>query len=941
MERLMAKAMQYPWVILAGVLAITIFAAFQLPRLEVAISPQSLIAKDDPSQRLYKDTVATFGSDRITLIYVSDPDLFRSDKLASIESVIGAVEALPFVEKTRSLFSVPEIRLQGDLVTTKPYLFLLPVTDKEAQRIKASALKNPFVRNNLLSPDGTALAVNVYLKEADYAVDPDFDVRVSDAIESAIAPLSGKVAEAYQIGLPYVSSTIAEEISRDQIRIVIAGFAVLLLSLLLMLRRSSALIIPLTTASLSVVWLLGGMALVGVPLSVLTAVVPVLLVIIGSTEDVHLLAEYYDGLSRGYGRLRAARAMSRRLGLAIGLTFLTSCLGFLALSVNPIGLVREFGLVASIGLAVNFLLTALLVPVLLGLLGERRDGAGQQRYSRVFRKLSATLTVLFLSHRRLLIALSIGVLVGCVLLATRVQVDNSILRYLPEDSPVQERITRLREDLAGIYTFQIVVDGHIDGAFERISFLEEIREIQAYIAEGSPFDSSTSLADYVALLNSAVNETGEPELPYDEDVLEALMLFVDPKDVREYLSDDGSKTSIVVRHSLSASANLRQAVADLKAFIAAETDSDLRVEITGQSVLASNAVNDLALGQTQSLGLIILAIFFVVSVLFVTPKAGLIAVAINTFPIMALFGVMGLAGIPLDSATSLIAAIAVGVGVDHTMHFMVRYNQRFRDSNDELTAVARTIADEAKPIGTATLALAAGFGVLALSSFPPVGIFGLLSAMMMFFAFLATFALGPVLLSYVRLMTIWDVLSVRVRRDLSQKCPLFRGMRPLQIRRIILFGSVSRFQHGDTIMRRGEMGRSLFVLLSGRVNIDSAGNDGSPDRVEAETVGHVFGVAALMCEKPRVATATAVGPTEVLALDWSRIQGIARLFPRSATQLFKNLALIMGERLVERSLPAEAYSVRDEIMVGIWGVGQGSESLDGPNRTEVTRADPL
>ena len=159
---------------------------------------------------------------------------------------------------------------------------------------------------------------------------------------------------------------------------------------------------------------------------------------------------------------------------------------------------------------------------------------------------------------------------------------------------------------------------------------------------------------------------------------------------------------------LPSPAQLRAAVKDLEAFIAANLDPDLSVKITGQSVLASNAVNDLVFGQIKSLALVVIVIFAVVSLLFVTLKAGLIAVIVNVFPIVGLFGVMALTGIPLDSATSMIAAIAVGVGVDHTMHFMVRYNQHFNGSADELTAVARTIADEAKPIGTATLALGSG-----------------------------------------------------------------------------------------------------------------------------------------------------------------------------------------------------------------------------------------
>lgn len=899
----MAWAMRHPRAVLLGVLFVSLAAAAQLPNLQIAISPQSLIIEGDPDQRFYQDTLATFGSDRITVVFVSDPGLFQPAKLQAIREAVEAIEALPFVEKTRSLFSAPDIRVDDDLVTTDPYLERIPSDASQAAEIRTSALRNPFVRNNLFSTDGHALAINVYLHGDGPEPDPAFDTHVSEAIDRAIAPLAGRIDTVYQVGLPYVRSEIAKAVSREQIQLIGASFAVLLLTLMLMFRKTSALWIPLVTASLSVVWLLGAMAALQMPLSVLTAMVPVLLVIIGSTEDTHLLAEYYDGVSRGLGRRRAARSMARRLGLAVGLTFATSYIGFLTVGANPIGLVREFGLVASSGLAINFVLTALLVPVLLSHLGETQIRATTGPFARAYGALSRDLGGLILTNRRSFLVLCVGVLAGCLYAGTSVHVNNNLLNYFAGDSPIHGRIDRLRTQLAGLHTLQIVVDGHIDDAFERVRYLEELHKIQRYVARHPALDHSISFADYLALLNSAVNDTGRPALPYEDDVVRALMLFVGPDDVREYLSEDRSKASIVVRHGISDSTELTRVLDEIEAFVASKVDPDLAVTITGESILNGNAVNHLMFGQLRSLGLILAGILLIVSLLFVTVKAGLIAVAINVFPVAALFGVMGVAGIPLDSATTMIAAIAVGVGVDHAMHFMVRYNRHFRGRTDEITAVTRTIRDEAKPIGAATMALAAGFGTLTLSSFPPIHYFGLLSSMTMLFAFLATFVLAPILLSFVRLITIWDMLDTRARHELREHCALFRGMTTLQVRRVILLGHVSRSDEGKAIIQSGETGRAIYVLLKGTVAIETAGPGGTRDQMRAAVIGDVFGLTALMCGRPRAATAIALTPAEVLVLDWDRLQRIARFFPRTAYLLFKNLSAILGDRLIGRVSP--------------------------------------
>jgi hypothetical protein len=382
--------------------------------------------------------------------------------------------------------------------------------------------------------------------------------------------------------------------------------------------------------------------------------------------------------------------------------------------------------------------------------------------------------------------------------------------------------------------------------------------------------------------------------------VENLMLFVNPGDADEYISSDRSIANIVVRHGISESQIFAEVLKELEAFIEKRVDSDLKVTITGESVLTESAVGYLLTGQIRSLLIVLAAIFVVVSLLFMTPKAGVIAVAINLFPIAAMFALMSFFGIPVDSATSMIAALAVGIGVDHTMHFMVRYSLHARHRQKELDAVALTVRDEARPIGAATLALSAGFATLALSSFPPIFYFGLLSAATMIFSFLATFVLAPVLLSYVRLNTLWEILGTRVRYELKEHCPLFRDMSTQQIRRVILQGRTLEYENGDLIMQRGDQGEALYVLLSGSVVVESGGAGPLREVVEVMSTGEVFGVAALVCGRPRVATARAAGSTTILILDWQRLQRIALLFPRSAYLIFRNLSMITAERLANR-----------------------------------------
>lgn len=912
MEKLMTWALRHPGAVLLPVLLITILAATRLQQLQVAISPQSLIIEGGSDQRFYRNAQQEFGSDGITIVYVQDRELFEPGRMQAIRALSNRLEALPFVTRTQSLFNVPRLQVHDEAVSTESYLHRLPQDPAEAEQLIEAALKNPFVRRNLLSQDGRVLAINLYIDARGYAQNPAYDGNIAAAVDRAIAPVTGQVEHVFQIGLPYVRSELAKAVSQQQTQLIAVAFGVLLTVLLLVFRYAGALIVPLATSTTSVIWLLGAMAVLEIPLTVLTAIVPVLMIIIGSTEDVHLLAEYYRHSDRGQQRLRAIRTMNRRMGLAIGLTFLTSCLGFLAVAANPIGLVRNFGLVASAGLALNFLLTALLVPPLLHILGEQGSRHRDSWLSRAYAQVSLLITHFILQYRRSCLGVVALLALTGLLAIERVQVNNSVLNYVEPDSPIRDRIVQLREHLAGPYTLQVVLDGHIDGAFERVRYLEDIHAIQAYLERAPGFDNSLSIADYLAVLNSAVNETGDPELPEEDDVAQTLMLFVGREAAAGYLSEDHSRANILVRHSIADSRKLEGALGGLRGFIREHIDPDLKVTITGESVLTDNAISYLVDGQIRSLALIVISVLAITALLFLTVKAGLIAAAVALFPIIILFGVMGVAGIPLDSATSMIAAIAVGVGIDHFLHFMVRYHHYQQRGIGRLEAVSNTIANEAGAIGTAALALGAGFATLMLSDFPPIYDFGLLSAITMLSTFVAALFLAPILLSYVPMTTLWDVLGMHLRRELTQDCPLFQQMGGLQVRRIILLGRQLRFSDGATIMQAGEKGDSLYVLLRGQVAIDSPGDNGGQATLKIAQPGEIFGLGALMCDQPRVATATAIESAEVLALNWEQLQRIARRYPRTAYLLFRNLSILISRRFTERNrsalVPAQAFS---------------------------------
>ncbi len=928
MNRIISFAAKHPLPVLLIIAALTAAAVSRLDELHLNISAESMMVNNDPARTFYNHTLETFEADDVTIIFLEDDALFTREKLRTVRLALQKIEALPFVEHTESLFSIRHLESIEGTVTTAPYLDEIPASQERLEEIKRAALHNPFISGNLLSPTGTAMAINVYFKAdrpKEKGVRPQFqklesdpfftDRDVAEGIDRALTPLSGEVKTFFQIGSPYVRARINDRIQQDQREILPLSALVLFITLALSLRRLNRAMIPLLTAGLSVVWTLGLMAALDIPVNVMTSIVPALLIIIGSTEDIHLLAEYHANTLQGMPRMDAIHTMGRNMGLAVLLTFITTYLGFLSISLNDIELLQQFGMVASTGLLLNFLITISLLPICLRYLGEE-PAARSADPSSIYPQLAGRVFRLVQTNKRKIVVLTAIVAIVSVYGAFSLRVNNSPLDYFDSGSDVTQRLNRLQERLVGMETFSIVLGSGIEGTFLKVRYLEEIKKLQDYLAQSGWVDKSLSFADFIALINNVMEEdtSGDLWLPESDASVQEYMLFIKHEQVRGLVSADFSEARILVRHPIGSSWQLKQALREIRAFTDRQIDPGLEVRITGESILTNRAADAMAIAQAKSLVLMILVIFIIISVLFVNMRAGLVAIITNLFPIIVLFGVMGYASIPLNTGTAMVAAISLGICVDHTMHFMVRYHRKTHSHQDEGLALAETIDQESIPIMAASIALAFGFATLAMSSFPPVVHFALLSAMVMLLALLATFIITPILLSSIRLITLWDMLSLRLKSRVIERCELFQEMRPWQVKKIVLVSKVQSVNPGDVIVRQGDTGNEMFVLLEGSAEVWQNHPDGSRENIRSLATGEIFGEIALVTRVARTADVVAREDSRILAINWDGIDHIAKIFPRISTKLFRNLSSILGNKLAgvqpEGSMPGDDLTVR-------------------------------
>ena len=901
MNQLLLYFSKHPWIGLGIILLVSAIAGSQIDKLEVRISANEMLVQNNQEQEYYRQVRSLFGDEQISLLYLASDNLLARDKLEALKRSIAHLKKQPFVERVESLFSVPWVKTVDGYLDKKPYLDSdkLPESPEQAQHILDEARKNPFLRNVLLSPDKDVMAVAIVLKKADVDNPAWNDETITNSLNGIAASLKPFYATSFSVGFPQVRTEIAERIRTEQMHLFPLAVAALLIALFLLLRQLIDILLPIMTAGFSILWTFGFMGATDIPVNVVTSIIPILLIIVGSTEDIHLLSEFRHGQKSGLDAPASLKHMSRRMGGIVLLTFITTYLGFLSVGLSRIEVLWQFGLVASTGLALNFLATIILIPSILSLAGKWQLDGKSRLYSGKSYLLAKRYWEWLWRHRLSIVIVFLVWTLVAIIGIPRIHINHNAIDSLGKDSEVRQKIELINRNLAGLESLSIIVDSGIEDTFLKVRYLEELEQIQKYIREKGWSESSTSFADYLSLLNGAFQELDEPMMPESDDIITELMIFLNHDDVKAYITQDYSHARILVRHSIESSEKLQAVIEDLQQFIDHNLDAGLEARITGDSVLTLSATNAMIRGQLQSIALLLVIIVLIIGVLFTELKVGLLAALPNFFPVIVMFGFMGYMEIPLNIGTTMAAAIAIGIAVDDTLHFMLRYNRELKARKNHNIAMEHSIYGEALPVVSTSIALIAGFLVFTQASFEPIVQFGALGALVIATALVADFVITPLAVSSLRLVTIWDVLSLRLRKNVLEKSALFKNLKPWQIRQFILSGRMVEYAKGDFVFRRSEVSTELFVLLTGKVDVCLPDQEGSCNLLEQFYPGDVFGDVALFANIPRKTDAVAVEHSTVLVLTREGIERTMRHRPLISARIFANLTADLSRRMIK------------------------------------------
>ncbi|HSL83915.1 MAG TPA: MMPL family transporter [Thermoanaerobaculia bacterium] len=723
-----------------------------LLRLGTDNSPRVYFVEGTESLARYGEYLAAFGGGEQVRLVASGEGLWTAEGLAWLGRLEEQAAAAPYAVDALGLAGHHRLlaRLAGGGFPEPAEPAAWPPENPEAFRHRAAA--NPLDRNlGLVGPDGGVATVLVAIEPPD-----------NDAEEAAVAALRELVAdpppgvEARAVGLPVMDLAL-DDSSREVGRVffpLLVAFAVALLAA--SFRDLRGVVLTLLFVAAPEVVLLGAMGYLGVTLNLVLAVLPPLLFVIALATAVHLQVRFRDALEEGLRGAEAVRATYQDKGWAVFWTGITTLAGFGSLAVSRVGPVPALGVATAAGIALVTAAAFSLYPALLAAWGAPRGGAVRSRaFERTFRRLGRAWAEGAASRRWAVLAVA-ALAAGAALLGVpRLRVESNALTFLPEDHPARTGIEELEARGVGVAAGELflTLPGESpdpnDPGFRRPDRLATLHALAGRLRELPDALGAVGAGDLLAEATAAAGPGGALGGLGGGlgSMLVAERALHDPRSrelLRAFVTDDGRAARVALFVPAGDHRRLEPLFARAEE-AAREAFPEARATVTGQFPLVLETHRRLLATLGLSLGLTTLVVTAIFRFLLPSTRLTLLALAPSLWPVAMVVGIMGWSGVPLDTATVMVASVVLGLVVDYTIHALSHFRE-LAPRVGRREAVAGTLERTAPAFVLTGAILAAGFGVCALSDFSPTARFGAFSALAIALAVTADLVLLPALL---------------------------------------------------------------------------------------------------------------------------------------------------------------------------------------------------
>ena len=737
MEKFSNLIVKFRWVVLSSIILITAFFTYQFKFLEVDSNVIDALPDDDETVLLFKDVGKRFGGTEIGMVIVESENVFRSEVLHHIEQVTDTLSEIDGLVSVTSITNIMSFNVEGDnfevddLISRNNW----PETEKDAEIIRDRITSDKMISGNIVSKDGQATVI-IFTFEED-ANTNEVSRNVINKIEELRLP-----EKFYFAGAPFMKKYVADVVKTDMMKLIPISFLLIAFILYLSFHSLRGVILPLLTAGLAIVWAIGTFILFGMKLSMVSNNVPIIILAVGSAYAIHVLNRINQFKDED-PKKAVAKALPLIL-VPVILTALTTMIGFLSFIFGAyLSMIRDFGILAALGTLYSGLLAVFLVPALLATIPRRKKRSKEKNVEKNENShLNNYVLIPFykavISHPSRIVGVWIFLfligIIGIFMLKRSV----SVSEYFKSGHPVTVSDQIVEEKFGGSSPVFIVYKGDMLSP----ELLKNMHNLQEYMKASPYITNAQSIADIVINLNDAL--TGEEKIPDEKDIIQQLWFLIGQNEnINQLVNEDLDQGIIVAKFNNRGQSEVEKFDKYLKDYLLENKSENFSVEITGMPYVMVQMDKSLVKSQITSLLIAVILVIIVISLMFRSFREGIYA----SLPILAtiaiLYGFMGFTGIPLNIATVLVASVAMGIGIDYSIHFISHFNHGFKKSKNLNEALKDSMLISGKAIFVNFISVATGFSVLVFSDLIPMVYFGILIALSMFGSSMGALTLLP------------------------------------------------------------------------------------------------------------------------------------------------------------------------------------------------------
>ena len=751
MRRIVDFSVVHPRLVASLILGLTLLFAAQLPKIKTDTDPKNMLPVTSPV-RQYNDQVEGWFAlhpDIIVLGIQSEKGIFTAETLGRIENLTQSVVKIPGVvaPDVIGLPTVNDVTSDGETLQAQPLLAEIPSTPEQMAAFERRLLSNPLLVPRLISADGKMTAIYIPIeKKANGKAIAD---QVRQLVEREQGP-----EKFYLAGDPVARDTFGAEMFRQMALFSPLAGLVMLIVLFAMFRNWILVFANMGVAMVSITWSMGLFVGLGIPIHIMASMSPVFLMAI-STDTVHIFNEFYFRFREVGKKKEAILATMGAVGLPILYSDLTATAGFASLGIGPIIPVRIFGFVVAFGTLVILLMSFTLVPAIMALLGEEK--LARLVHQQVPRTASATWLApvgqFSLRWRKAVVLLATLLLAISVVGVTRIRINNNMIYWFKRASAVRTADRVLNQNLGGTATLYLVAGAAKGGEIADPTVLRGLWSFQTYLESKPLVGKTLSVADYLRRVNLVLhgNNPRYNSIPDSKALVAQYLLLlqmgVQPRDLNNVIDYPYQKSNVIVQLKSWDAIQTRALLADTLKYVAAHPIAGVQLKPAGIAYFNMVWNDEVLKGMLSGFIASSILVLLLLMVDYRSLKWGLISFVPLLFTVLLIYGVVGFVGKDFDMPISVLSTLSLGLAVDFAIHFVSRFQQRYRETGDVLGALEWTVARPGRGILRNALLFASGFSVMLFARLTPYITVGAFMIGIMLLSAAATLILLPAVIS--------------------------------------------------------------------------------------------------------------------------------------------------------------------------------------------------